>query len=371
MIFTYKLKLSNMNKVLSIALPFTPYTNQIYNWNASPTGWASLDNKVTAAVDNGRALLGTKTIQFLLASDSERGTVAKTYQAEPNKHYLISCYVRNNGVLTTALRAGSSTDWSSNYFANRLLVVTNSGSTGLIEVNLDFFYPSDILANAWVGGFFLTEITAEEALLSRDDLSEKYVYVAGTKASPSMRDILTKKYAGSPYQHFLTMDGIRIGDYDMPLSDLGVDEDTLLETHVNELPEQVFHTFTNSMALMAMLEGDRTRVSHTYPKMQNDLIDVKVFPRVQFYMGFEVSTYRADSKAFANNTNITIDIYVPITRVTNSMQDSMLSSVVTSLMSDLGFSAIRGSDYFREPEQLYVRQTQYVKDVQIINKVKT
>mgnify|MGYP001810438775 CR=1 FL=1 len=120
---------------------------------------------------------------------------------------------------------------------------------------------------------------------------------------------------------------------------------------------------------MAMLEGDITRVSHTYPKMPYDT-DLKIFPRVQYFMGFEVSSARADGKPLANNVNVSINIYVPITKVLNSMQDSMLSTMVTTLMGDLGFSAIRGSDYFREPEQLYIRQTQYVKDIQLSKKVK-
>jgi hypothetical protein len=166
------------------------------------------------------------------------------------------------------------------------------------------------------------------------------------------------------------MDGIRVANYNYPLSGYGVTENTLLESHKNELPVQLFYTFIDSVALMAMLEGDTTRVSHTYPKMPNDDDNLRIFPRVQYFMGFEVSSARADAKSFATNVNVSINIYVPITKTSNSMQDSMLSTIITSLMGELGFSAIRGSDFFREPEQLYVRQTQYVRDVQLTTKVK-
>lgn len=368
--FDYKLKLHNIDKVLPIRINFDPYTNLLSGWNEVVSGWVSPNSSATVVQDSTR-ILGTKTIQFFLAQGAQEANMHKTIQVDPNKNYMVSCYVRNNGIMTTALRVGTANDWSPNYFTNRLIVVANSGVSGLIDVNLDFYYQSDLIPNAWVGGFFMAELTEQDLSLPIEDLSMKYTYILGTKASPSMRDVLVKKYDGSPYQYFLTMDGIRVKSYDQPLVDLGVTSDTILETHTNELPVQLYYTLTNSVALMAMLEGDPMRVSHTYPKMQEGNIDLKIFPRVQYFMGFEVSSYRADSKSFANNVNVTINAYVPITKVTNSMQDSMISTIVTSLMSDLGFSAIRGSDFFREPEQLYVRQTQYVKDVQIIKKVKT
>lgn len=368
--FDYKLKLHNLDKVLPIRINFDPYTNLLSGWNEVVSGWSS-PNSSASVIQDTTKLLGTKTIQFLLAPNAQEGSMRKTIQVDPNKNYMVSCYVRNNGIMTTALRVGGTSDESSNYFANRLIVVANSGDSGLVEVNLDFYYPSDYTPNTWVGGFFMAELTEQDLGLSSEDLSKKYTYITGTKASPSMRDVLVKKYDGSPYQYYLTMDGIRVKSYDLPLVNLGVTSETILETHTNELPVQLYYTLTNSVALMAMLEGDPLRVSHTYPKMQEGMVDLKIFPRVQYFMGFEVSSYRADSKSFANNVNVTINAYVPITRVTNSMQDSMISTIITSLMSDLGFSAIRGSDFFREPEQLYVRQTQYVKDVQIIKKVKT
>jgi hypothetical protein len=184
-----------------------------------------------------------------------------------------------------------------------------------------------------------------------------------------MRDLLAFKYQGSPFERFLTMDGVRIANYNYPLADYGVTSNTLLDTHINDLPAQLFYTFINSIALMAMLEGDITRVSHTFPKMPSEY-NIKLFPRVQYFMGFEVSSARADNKPLANNVNVSVNLYVPITKVMNSMQDSMLSTLITDLMGELGFSAVRGSDYFREPEQLYVRQTQYIKDIQLSKKVK-
>lgn len=370
MIFNYKLKLHTSNKLLTVAMPFDPYTNLIASWNGVSSGWISADSSATVLPDENRKLFNISTLEFRLASGVEEGTIYKDVACSPNTKYMISLYVRNNGVLTTGLRVGSSTDWSSNYFANRLVVVADSGANTSLRVNLDMFYVADLIPNAWVGGFFMTPITAEDEALSIEDLSKKYTYVSGTKSSPSMKDLLAHKFHGSPFQYFLTADGVRVANYTYPLADYGITSDTLLESHVNELPVQLFYTFIDSMALMAMLEGDITRVSHTYPKMPNNNEDLRIFPRVQYFMGFEVSSARADGKPLANNVNVSINIYVPITKVSNSMQDSMLSTVVTSLMGELGFSAIRGSDYFREPEQLYVRQTQYVKDVQITKKVK-
>jgi len=370
MIFNYKLKLYNLDKQLTISLPFDPYSNLIGAWNSTISGWSSQNSSMTVAVDPIVKLLKDRVLEFKLITGQD-GTISKTFAGTPNKKYMVSCYVRNNGVLTTALRVGADSDWSSNYFANRLVVVADSGPSGEVVVNVDTFYVSDSIPNTWVGGWFLTEITEEDLALDKEQLSAKYTYTAGSKNGPSMRELLVKKYRGSPYQYFLTMDGVRIADYEKPLIDYGVDENTLLEAHANELPVQLFYTLINSVALMAMLEGDVSRVSHTYPKMQSGVIDLKLFPRVQYFEGFEVSAGRADAKSFANNVTVSMNIYVPITKVSNSMQDSLLSTIVTSLMSDLGFSAIRGSDFFREPEQLYVRQTQYVKDVHLTKKVKT
>lgn len=370
-IFTYNLKLHSSSKVLTLAVPFDPYTNLIGSWAETATGWLSPNSTAAVALDSERDLLGKSTLNFRLINGAQEGTIYKDIPCQPNTNYLISCYVRNNGVLTTGIRVGSANEWSSNYFANRLLIRVNSGSQTSLRVNLDLFYESFDLPNAWIGGWMMNVITAEDMTLPLDKLSAKYTYIFTAKTSPSMKDVLAFKYQGSPFQYFLTADGVRVSSYNLGLDTFGVTSDTLLETHVNELPVQLFYTFLDSVALMAMLEGDPTRVSHTYPKMPNDDIDLRIFPRVQYFMGFEVSSARADGKPLATNVNVTINVYVPITKVTNSMQDSMLSAIITSLMGDLGFSAIRGSDFFREPEQLYVRQTQYVKDMQLHKKVKT
>lgn len=370
MIFNYNLKFHTSQKTLNVAMPFDPYTNLLSSWNGVVTGWVSPTSTATVAVDTNRRLLSSSTLNFRLAAGVQEGTISKTVACSPNTKYMISCYVRNNGVLTTGLRVGSSNDWSSNYFANRLVVVVDSGALTSLTVNLDLFYVADLIPNVWVGGFFMVPITEADALLSTDALSLKYSYVDGAKSSPSMKDLLAYKFHGSPFEYFLTADGVRVANYNYPLADYGITSGTLLESHINELPVQVFYTFIDSVALMAMLEGDITRVSHTYPKMPSGEDDLRIFPRVQYFMGFEVSSARADGKPLATNVNLSINIYVPITKVSNSMQDSMLSTIVTSLMGGLGFSAIRGSDFFREPEQLYVRQTQYVKDVQITQKVK-
>lgn len=367
--YNYKLKLHSIDKTTTVSIDFTPYTNIMSQWSTTINGWSSANSSASVSVDAERKLFNSSTLNFKLLNANE-GTIYKDVACSENTYYMISCYVRNNGVLTTGLRVGSANDWSSNYFTNRLIVKVNSGSATSLRVNLDMFYKSDSLANAWIGGFFMVPITESEYELPIEELSKRYVYVLNSKSSPSMKDVLAHKYYGSPFQYFLTMDGVRIANYNYPLQEYGVTSDTLLESHINELPVQIFYTFIDSVALMAMLEGDITRVSHTYPKMPNNDVDLRIFPRVQYFMGFEVSSARADGKPLANNVNVSINSYVPITKVTNSMQDSMLSTIITSLMGDLGFSAIRGSDFFREPEQLYVRQTQYVKDIQLSKKVK-
>jgi len=372
MIFNYKLKLHNIDKTLILPMEFTPYTNLLTNWNGIATGWISPNDSITVKVDTHKLLFGSSTLSMILKEGVQEGTIYKDITCEANKHYLVSAYVRNNGVLTTGLRVKTKTDWSSNYFANRLLCVVSSGSDTTLRINLDLFYESDRSRNTWVSGFMVTEIDEADTHLSLDVLSAKYPFILGTKESPSMKDVLAYKYHGSPFEYFLTANGVRITNYNYPLSFYNVDEDTLLETHMNDLPTQVFYTFIDSVALMAMLEGDITRVSHTYPKMPSDDDGSRrTFPRVQYFLGFELSSTRADSKPLANNVTMTINTYVPITKVSNSMQDDMISQIVTSLMGELKFSAIRGSDYFREPEQLYVRQTQYIKDVPILKRVRT
>lgn len=372
MIFNYKVKLHNVDKILNVPVEFTPYTNLISNWNGIATGWISPDTSVTTTVDTSKHLFDKPTLSMVMKNGLQEGTLYKDFACSPNKYYMVSAYVRNNGILTTGLRVGIKTDWSSNYFANRLICVVASGASTSLRMNLDLFYESDTTLNTWVSGFMVVEITEEESHLSIEELSSKYPFIEGSKASPSMKDVLSQKYHGSPFEYFLTRDGIRITNYNYPLNFYGVDENTLLETHVNDLPTQVFYTFIDSIALMAMLEGDITRVSHTYPKMPSDDDGSRrIFPRVQYFLGFELSSMRADSKPLANNVTMSINIYVPITKASNSMQDDMISQIVTSLMGELKFSAIRGSDYFREPEQLYIRQTQYIKDVPILKRVKT
>lgn len=371
-LFTYKMRLHNTSKVLDLSLQFTPYTNLINAWNGVSSGWSSSDSSMSVSVDDSKKILVSQALNFKLLV-ANGGTIKKTYVGTPNTNYMISCYVRNNGILSSALRVGGKSDFSSNYFTNRLVVAINSGPSGSFDINLDSYIRSHPSANMWVGGLFITEIGADDVLLDRDSLSLKYPFVQGAKSSPSMKDLIASKYAGSPFQYFLTHKGVRIPNYATPLVDLGVTSSDVLETYLNELPVQVFYTFIDSVALMAMLEGDMSKVSHTYPKMPSPNDDglLKVFPRVQYFMGHEVSSSRADGKSLANTVNVSINIYMPITMVTNSVQDSMIAEVVRLLMSDLGFSAIRGSDFFREPEQLYVRQTQYIKDVQIYEKVKT
>lgn len=371
MTFVYKLKLHSADKIAQVNMEFDPYTNAIPDWEGNVVGWSSDDDSVSVAVDAGRRLFDVPALEFKMVYPFQQGNIYKDLPCLQNTDYMISCYVRNNGVLTTGLRVGSSTDWSSNYFANRMVLKVNSGASETLRVNLDLFYQSDSISNVWVGGFFMVPLTETDMTLSIEELSYKYRYTATSKSSPSMKDLLMQKFHGSPFEYFLTMDGIRIPSYSYPLDFYNVTSDTLLESHVNELPVQIFYTLIDSVALMAMLEGDITRVSHTYPKMPNDDEDLRIFPRVQYFMGFEVSSARADGKPLASNANVSINSYVPITKVTNSMQDSMLSTIVSSLMGNLGFSAVRGSDFFREPEQLYVRQVQYIKDVPIINKVKT
>ena len=372
MIFNYKVKLHNVNKILNVPVDFTPYTNIIANWNGVSAGWVSPDSSVTVSIDSTKILFNNPTLNMVLKDGLQEGTIYKDFACLPNKHYMISAYIRNNGVLTTGLRVGVTTDWSSNYFANRLICVVDSEANTSLRMNLDLFYESAFARNTWASGFMVVEITEEESQLSIEELSIKYPFIEGTKDSPSMKDVITQKYHGSPFEYFLTRDGIRITNYNYPLSVYGVDENTLLETHMNDLPTQVFYTFIDSVALMAMLEGDNTRVSHTYPKMDSDDDGSRrIFPRVQYFLGFELSSMRADSKPLANNVTMSINIYVPITKASNSMQEDMISQIVTSLMGELKFSAIRGSDYFREPEQLYVRQTQYIKDVPILKRVKT
>lgn len=369
--FTYMLKLHNTSKVLSIPIEFTPYTNLVSGWSSTITGWSSANSSVKVIVDPVKNLLKSQCLNFTLAVQDE-GTIKKSFSGTPNTNYMIACYIRNDGVLSSALRVGDKVDFSSNYFTNRLVVAVNSGSTGIIDINLDLYVRTTLQANAWVGGFFITEISDSDLLLDRDTLSLKYPHVGTSKSSPSARDLISSKYAGSPFQYFLTHRGVRIADYSKPLSELGVTSSDVLETYINELPVQLFYTFIDSVALMSMLDGDISKVSHTFPKMPSAVNEpIKTFPRVQYFMGHEVSSSRADGKSLANTVNVGINIYVPITMVTNSMQDSMIAEVVRLLMSDLGFSAIRGSDYFREPEQLYVRQTQYIKDIQIYEKVKT
>lgn len=146
--FTYKVQLVESNKVLNVDMEFNPYINLTNGWS-SISGWVSTNAII--ALDPYRKVFAEPMIDFTLKPEYMDGQAYKDIPCAQNKNYLISCYVRNNGIMTTGLRVDSQVDYSPNYFTNRLLVKVASGSRTSLRVNLDFFQASDNIANAWVG----------------------------------------------------------------------------------------------------------------------------------------------------------------------------------------------------------------------------
>lgn len=365
----YKVKMLNSTKIRDINIPFTPYTNIFASQNGTLTGLVTDD--VTLALNTNITVVSSNAIEARLNALVDTGYFTAPLTVTPNKKYLISVYVLNDGVTSTGLQVGTASAWHSNFYLRRMGVVVDSGINTVLSVKITAMHPCSFERIFTIDGWFATEISDEEYAMDVDTLLDKYQYVSTTKLSPTLAEVLQHMYHFSPYMYYVTHNGGRIIQYQEQLISLGVQENDTLETYTQELSEQIFQTLINSKDIMVLLSRDTSRISHAFPSLAITKMELSAFPRIQYYGGFEVSVLRADGKSLANNTNMALNIYIPTHKMRNNLNDEILSSLITREMSTIGFSAIRGSDYSLQEEKLYVRQTQYVKDVHTKQKQNT
>lgn len=360
----YKLQLPNSKKVLDVDIPFEPYENIFSFQDANLGGIETYQS--TVSLSNDVSVVNGHSIVIKLDDNVDLGYAEFTLPVEPNNNYLVTMYTLNDGILSTGIVAKDQSCWNSDFFLTRQGIVVNSENDTELKIVVSVRQPVSMSPTMNVDGFFAVKLKEGEEDMAIGDLMEKYSYVKGAKLSPTAYELLHYKYSLSPYAYYLTHNGARISRYKEQLVNLGIQEGDLLVTHFQQTSEQVFTSLIHCKEIMVLLNNDYTRVSHVFPDLKLSGMNASMFPRIQFFGGFEVSSVRADGKPFANNMTMAINIYTPNHKVRNNMNDEILNVLVTRELGKLGYSAVRGSDYNLQEEKLYIRQTQYVKDTYVL-----
>lgn len=379
--FEYNVKAHGALKPRKVVVDFNPYENLISEWNGDVYGWdTSEGSKLVKDEAHPIALDRNDSLRVVVTKEKEITSIKKTAELEPGKKYFISLYIRNNDAVSSALYLnGKYTDKSTTTYTETIGGIAEADDEGKIEVDIRLYdveavpvrspveaITAEVFSRAaWIDGLQAVEIEEGDETLSKKQLVEKYPFAVKEKTSPSARDLLDKMFHFSPYRYYLVADGRRITDYHKSLDEYGVNKDTCLETYEAELAEQIFTAFTHDVPLMAMLEGRKSHVSYAYPKEDRDMsrLHKSHFPRLQFFTGFAVNKNIADSSPIAEETNFAINVYIPITKVMESVSAVMIATQMSAVMAELGWAKVRGSDYFLKNEQLYVLQTQFIQDL--------
>lgn len=354
--------------VREVSLEFEPYENEIAYLDQGKDAWKVTNIERIDRDINKPIVLGSEysllVRRFEQDKPMEHMSMEIDLELTPNSNYLITTYVRNNAVTSTKLSLnGEFKDYVADTYTQRICGTVTTDDTGEVNYKLDM-YDANGPYDLWVSGFFATKISEEDMNLDKRELLLKYEYVTGKKSSPNMRDLLDDLYHFSPYRYYLVSEGRRISDYNKPLSEYGITEDTIISSHMSDWDEQIFNAFVNDVPLMAMLEGKREHVSHAFPKEDGKMSSLHTshFPRIQFFTGFAVNSLIADIKPIADEVNFVTNIYIPVTKVMESVSAIMILNQQNAIMAELGWAKIRGSDYFLKNEQLYVLQSQYIQD---------
>lgn len=363
------------SKPRSVTMDFTPYENLVGDWNGSVTGW-DLSEGLSLRKDKMHPMVLDSDGSILVSSTQkeEPNTLIRNIVLEPDTEYLFSTYVRNNDVLSTTLHINDIyKDSVVNPYTQRVKGIGKTDEEGNLKIKLTMYdsVPHGI-HDAWLDGFMVLATEEGDSYLREEELLDKYQYVRGKKESPNALDLLSHMFHFSPFKYYLTVDGRRIENYLKPLSEYGANEDSNIQTDLADWDEQIYNAFTHDVPLMSMLEGKKSHVTYAYPKEDQEMSKLhdSHFPRLQFFTGFGVNSMISDTEPIADLVNFAINIYIPVTKVLESVSAMMISNQLSSVMSELGWSKVRGSDYFLKNEQLYVLQGQYIQDQMIQRKKK-
>lgn len=364
--FKYKVTPHTSGREREVTIEFTPYTNLIGEKSNSLDMWEHPAN-IRLEMDKYHPIF-PETVGSVMLKATEIGTetyIVSYVPTEIGKTYLFTMYVRNNDARSSSLYIqGQYKDSVLDPFTQRI-AGTFTADSEETEIKLELYdynvQPPERSQIVWVGGEMLVEIQEEESI---ERLKRKYEYVENEKESPTVKDLLDKLLHFSPYRYYLVANGRRLENHATQLSKVGIDENTSLQTGIAQIPEQIFNAFTADIPLMAMLEGKRDHVSHAFPKEDREMsrLHTSHFPRIQFFTGFAVNKRISDVSPDVEEMNFAFNLYIPVTKVMESVSATMLLDQSSAILAELGWAKVRGSDYFLKNEQLYVIQSQYIQD---------
>lgn len=348
-------------------IPFAPYKNEISSWSYDGKGW-ELENIKSLSNDMLHPIIPETrgSLKLVKVPGATETTAKRTFNGKPNTKYLFSVHIRNNGMLTTRVTVGDKKEIVNTTRVVRVSISNVTDEEGNLEISLISKNPNGN-HDAWYGGFMIVEVDKDFLDKSDKQLAEIYEHVETEKVSPSARDILKKYYHFLSDRYYVLAEDEKLESIDTPLEEVGVNEGDVLTIGEEALDVQLSNAFINDVPLMAMLEGDYDHVSHAYPKENREMAKLAEsnFPRLQFFTGFSVNSKISDTRAFADSIIFALNIYIPVTKVMESVTAQMILDRTNVIMADLGWAKVRGSDYFLKQEQLYILQSQYVKDVLI------
>lgn len=384
MIYTYTVLPHGAQRPRKVKIDFTPYVNEMSHYNDVVGSW-DVSDKVTMKVDKIHPItLDSKGAMLVSFEEFEHSFIKTELELEPDTEYFFSTYVRNNDVSSTTLELNGEFKMSViNPYTQRIYGIGKTDEEGKLEIKLNFYDITPTRVNAvtgqhlsmlgaWLDGFMVVKTEDGDSELSSDDILEKYQYVRHEKKGPSAYDLLNQMFHFSPFRYRVSINGRKVLDYNKPLVEYGATEDSHLQTEETDWDTQIFNAYVHDIPLMAMLEGKRSHVSHAFPKEDDSMsrLHESHFPRLQFFTGFAVNTMISDTEPIADEVNFAVNIYIPVTKVLESVTAMMILTQISSIMSELGWAKIRGSDYFLKNEQLYVLQGQYIQDMMLKKKRK-
>lgn len=356
----------------TVEIPFQPYVNRLSYLNDSHEenkkweleGLKPLQLDLNhPIVSNSGIVINTMAEHF---GDME-SSMKRTEILEPNTTYMVSVYVRNNGFTSTRLFLnGEYKDSVNEKFSERVTGVVTTDDTGELEIKLTY-NDRYALIGLWIDGFFATELPEANRNKSIRELNEIYPFVKDRKDTPTGYDILDKALHGSPHAYTIAHQGVTMPFILEELGSRNIQSGDHLEFAENTHEKAIFGAFSTDTVMKSMLEGGRNRITHAFPKQDSKMatMDEAHFPRVQFFTGGGVGKLMADGRPFAEMINYTMNYYIPITKVIPSVTAIMIAEQASAIMADLGWSKVRGSDYFMQLEQMYVLQSQFIKDTTV------
>lgn len=369
--FIYNERIRSNNVLRTRKVHITPIKNELgyikyESTNLVSDGYVKFDLKHPLTLNSEGSFA-------VIPKDVNKDSVMVTHTAtlEPNTEYYVTVHTRNEDASSTQLFVnGELIDFNDRYYVKRMGGIISTPSDGKLEIKVVGSNitkrPESLVrfASFWVEGFYATK-HLNKGVTKAIDLRKEYPFTYGEKLEPNVTDLILQSRDASkiPYKFYIIVNGVKIDDYQKPLSTIGLEQGGEFEQGTHEPQDSIFRAFIHDEQLMSMLEGDVTHVSHAFPKEDEAMAEMGAtyFPRIQYFTGFSVNRGIADMVAFANEVNFAINVYITTPKVLNSVNSIMITNRAQAIMGELGWAMVRGSDYFLKHEQLYVLQSQLIQ----------